>query len=342
MEQQEGVSPDPARPRSRHWLKLVAAVLSLGILALSAFVIARTLATISWGDLRVAIQMTSMEQFAAAGCFAALSFLAWTGYDWLAVRQLGLPVRYRTAALAAFSCYSIANTLGFPVVTGGTVRFWIYSQAGVKANRVASLIVIASANYWLGCALVIGVALVSRSGELVAVNHLQGWINATIGAGVLAALAAYIVWVSIAHRRMTIKGVAFELPGLWITLGQLVVGTFDILCAATVLYMLLPDGHGVQFVTFAAIYVAASLLGVASNVPGGLGPFEATLLNTISGPSTEALLASLLLFRVVYYLIPFVLGLAAVGAHEAMRHWKALRAAMIRAEEDRNGGPDHH
>ena len=127
MDAQEGASPTP-EPRGsfgRHWLKLVAGVLSLGILALSAFVIARMLATISWRDLRAAIQMTSMEQFAAAGCIAMLSFIAWTGYDWLAVRQLGLKVRYRVAALAAFTCYSIANTLGFPVVTGGTVRYWM-------------------------------------------------------------------------------------------------------------------------------------------------------------------------------------------------------------------------
>ena len=315
-------------------------MLSLAILALSAFAIARTVATLNWRDLRAAIQTTSMEQFAAAAFFAGLSFIAWTGYDALAVLQLRLNVRYRVAALAAFASYSVANTLGFPLVTGGTVRYWMYSQAGVPANRVASLIVIASANYWLGCALVIGVSMTLRASELVAVDHLGASINMGIGAAVLAALAGYVGWVSLAHRRMHIKGVVFELPGLWITLAQIAVGTADILSASAVLFMLLPAGHGVPFETFAAIYVAASLLGVASNVPGGLGPFEATLLATLTGPSTEALFASLLLFRVVYYLIPFLLGLAVVGAHEALRHWKALRAAMTRAEEGRNGGPD--
>ncbi len=328
---------DAARPAtSKHrWLKIAAAVFSLSILTLSAYVVARTLATISWAELRIAIQMTSMEQFAIAGLFATLSFIAWTGYDYLAVRQLGLQVRYRIAALASFTCYSIANTLGFPLVTGGTVRFWLYSRAHVPAGKIASLIVIASANYWLGSALIIGVSLVLRSRELAAINHLHASMNLLIGAALLVGLVAYVAWVSLAHRKMHVQGVTLELPGVWITLAQLLVGTIDILCASAVLYALLPSGQDIPFVTYVAIYMAASLLGVASNVPGGLGPFEATMLQALPGPSPEALLASLLMFRVVYYLIPFLLGLALLGAHEAARHWKALRAAMLKAEAER-------
>jgi uncharacterized membrane protein YbhN (UPF0104 family) len=91
---------------------------------------------------------------------------------------------------------------------------------------------------------------------------------------------------------------------------------------------LLPAGHGTDYLSFAATYVLACLLGIASNVPGGIGAFEATMLNSVRAPSPEALLASLLLFRVVYYLVPFVLALALLGAYESRRHWSSLRAAM--------------
>lgn len=328
----EPAPEQPAANPSRRWVKLLAGLVSLLILGISAYVVAKTLASINWADLRIAIQKTSMEQFAIASVFALLSFLAWTGYDYLAVRQLGLNVRYRIAALAAFACYSIANTLGFALATGGTVRFWIYTQNHVPPRRVASLIVIASANYWLGSTFVLGAAMVLRSRELASIAHLHASVSLLIGVGMLLSLVAYIVWVSTAHRRMTIQGVTLELPGLKITLAQLAVGTIDILCASAVLYALLPEGHGLQFFTYAAIYQAASLLGIASNVPGGFGPFEATMLQAIPGVAAEALLASLLLFRVVYYLIPFLLGLALVGAHEALRHWKALRSAMRKAD----------
>ena len=82
------------------------------------------------------------------------------------------------------------------------------------------------------------------------------------------------------------------------------------------LYVLLPAGHGLSFETFVAIYVLAAMLGIASHAPGGLGVFEATVLLALSGLPRESVLGALLLFRVCYYLIPFVVALAALGAYE--------------------------
>ncbi len=73
-------------------------------------------------------------------------------------------------------------------------------------------------------------------------------------------------------------------------------------------------------------------LGVASNAPGGIGVFEATMLKVVPGVAQEPLLASLLLFRAIYYVAPFVLALALLGAHECFRRWKSLREAMRRSE----------
>lgn len=317
------------------WLAIAAAVFSVTLLVFSAFTVARTLATINWRDLRVAIQMTSMEQFALAALFAIGSFVAWTGYDALAVKHLRLDVRYRTAALAAFACYSISNTLGFAVVTGTACRYWLYAQVGVSGSQVARLFVIAGANYWLGCALLMGGGLILRADQLVSVDRLSPGLNQIIGAAILAALAAYVAWVSWTPRRVGLRGVTLDLPGLGITLAQIAVGTVDILCAATVLYMLLPDNYDINFVTFMAIYVAASVLGVASNAPGGVGAFEATMLSVMHGIAPAALLASLLLFRIVYYVAPFLCGLALIGLHEANRQWIMARAAMQAAERER-------
>ena len=127
-------------PRLTRFLGLA---FSLGIAGLSLFILARTLANISFTDLRAAVAATSAEQIAAAGLLTACSFLALTGYDALALRQLRTYVPYRTTALASFTSYAISFTLGFPLITGGTVRYWIYSQAGLRAAKVASLTIIA-------------------------------------------------------------------------------------------------------------------------------------------------------------------------------------------------------
>ena len=131
---------------------------------------------------------------------------------------------------------------------------------------------------------------------------------------------------------MIVRGVSLELPGFRITIAQMFLGALDLLFAAAALFVLLPAGHGLNYLTFAGIYVLGCLLGLASNAPGGIGAFEVTMLKTVPEPSTEALLASLVLFRIIYYFIPFVLAFALLGAHEIMRRWKRLRDEMDESE----------
>jgi hypothetical protein len=71
-----------------------------------------------------------------------------------------------------------------------------------------------------------------------------------------------------------------------------------------------------------------------SNAPGGIGVFEAAMLKAVPVASEEALLASLVLFRVIYYLVPFLFALAFLGAHEGFHRWHGLREAMRGSEEE--------
>ena len=319
---------DPKAERRRAILRGAGAAFSILIVGLAVFVLMRTLAQVNYTELRAAIANTSAEQIALSVLFATISYLALTGYDALALKQLGEKVAYRTTALASFTSYAISFTLGFPLITGGTVRYWIYSRAGLRASKVASLTVIAGVTFWLGMGLVVGAGLVWRAEALADINQLKVLVNVLIGAGILGAIGAYLVWVAAGHRRVRIQGFKLELPGAGLTAAQMVLGVIDLCAAAAALYVLLP-GHGhMDFFTFAATYVFACMLGIASHAPGGIGVFEVTMLKSLWSPSQEALLASLLLFRVIYYFIPFLLALAMLGANEGLRRWKSLRAAM--------------
>ena len=320
--------------RRHRMLRMAGAFLSIGLIALSAVVLFNTVRSVSWHDLRAAFEATSWDQIALACMFTGISYIALTGYDALAVRQLALHVPDRTTALGSFTSYAISFTLGFPLITGGTVRYWIYAQKGVSAAKVASLTVIAGVTFWLGMGIVVAVSLIIDPSGIAEINHLKVWVNTLIGFGVAGVILAYLVWVSRGHRRTRIQGLALELPGFWLTVGQMCLGVFDLCAAAAVLYVLLPRGHGADFVSFAATYVFGCLLGIASNAPGGIGAFEMTMLKSVVVPSQEGLLASLLLFRAVYYLVPFILALALLGAHESMRRWTSLREAMKRSTDE--------
>ena len=103
----------------RKILRGLGIALSLGIALLALFELTRTFMQIDVGDLRDAIAATSGERFVVAFLCTAVSFLALTGYDALALRQLKLKVPYPTTALASFTSYAISFTLGFPLITAG-------------------------------------------------------------------------------------------------------------------------------------------------------------------------------------------------------------------------------
>lgn len=315
--------------------KILGGVASLAVFALAGFVLAGVVSSVKFADVRGAIAATSAEQVLGALVFTALSYFALTGYDALALRQLRLRVAYRIASLASFASYAFSFNLGFPVVTGAAVRYWIYSRAGLTALQVANVTVIAGVTFWLGMTAVVGAGLLARASEIAAIDKLPSFLNFALGVLATAGVLSYAAWVSVRRRRVRLRGHLFELPGLWLTSGQTVLGVADLCCAAAALYMLLPHDTSLDFFTFLAIYVFACILGVISHAPGGIGVFEATMLNALPAQSQESVLASLLLFRVVYYFAPFVLALAFLGADEGSRRWSSLREAILKSVEGR-------
>jgi uncharacterized membrane protein YbhN (UPF0104 family) len=297
------------------------------IIAVSAAIFARTLMHTDINKVRAAIAGTGGDQIALAFGFTALSYLALTGYDGLALRHLGIKVPYWLTALASFASYAVSFTLGFPLVTGGAVRYWLYAPAGLTAAKVLSLTVVAGVTFWLGMGAIVGVGFVSASDAVAEINHFHPLVNRLIGLSVIGALIAYLIWVgSMRWRQSALLG-NFKLPGPLVTLGQMALGVADVCSASAALYVLLPKSPTIGFPTFATLYSFASMLGIASHSPGGLGVFEATILQGVPG-SDDALLASLLLFRAIYYLAPFIVAMAMLGGVEATRRWCSIREAM--------------
>ena len=210
-------------------------------------------------------------------------------------------------------------TLGFPIVTGGTVRYWIYSPKGVRASEVASLTVIAGLTFWLGLGAILCVSLFYATDSVAALARTTPLVVQAVGATVAAVTLAYLVWVASDERTLRVRGWHLPLPGLGITLGQMFLGAAEVCAAAAVLYVLLPGGHGIPYPTFLAVYIVACLIGIASHAPGGLGVFEATMLVALSRLPYEGVLGALLLFRIAYYVLPFILALVLLALNEMIR-----------------------
>ncbi len=319
--------------RHRAALRRLGVAASVIIIAGALTIFVRTLIRVDPNKVRAAIAGTSRDQFMLSFAFTALSYLALTGYDGLALRHLKIKIPYRLTALGSFASYALSFTLGFPLVTGGAVRYWIYGPAGLSAGKVASLTVVAGITFWLGMGLVVGAGFLSASDPVAQIDHFHPLANRLIGLGVIGALIVYLAWIGRLRWRDAAAFGDFKLPGLRLTLGQMALGVIDICSAAAALYVLLPPEQRFGFPTFATLYSLAAMLGIASHAPGGIGVFEATILQGVGG-SQDAVLASLLLFRGIYYAVPFLAAMAMLGAVEATRRWRSLRDAMSAPSDD--------
>jgi glycosyltransferase 2 family protein len=324
----ESASSAPQRRR----LKIIGTVASFGLFVISIAVLSFIVKELDANEIKAAFATASFRQIALAILCTALSYLVLTGYDAIGFRQLGAKVPYRITALGSYTSYAVSFTLGFPLITGGTVRYWIYSTIGVGAKMIASLTLIAGVTFWLGMGAVLGFCLVWKPVEIAELNRLPVLMNRLLGLGVLGAIGAYLVWVSRKQRAFTFQGWSMTLPDVKVSLAQLTIGALDVCSAGAALYILLPQGYGIPYGSFIAAYVFACILGIISHAPGGIGVFEATILLALPGIPSEQLLGSLLLFRLWYYIVPFVLALALLAGREILLRSRLLKADMARVD----------
>jgi uncharacterized membrane protein YbhN (UPF0104 family) len=307
-------------------LRKLGVLISLTMITIAAVVLYRILRDIDPDALIDAIDATDWKTFIIAGLFVVAGYLTLTFYDLFALRAIGRPeVPYRVAALAGFTSYAVGHNVGASVFSGGAVRYRIYSNWGLSVIEVTKICFLAGLTFWLGNATVLGLGVLKSPQAARAIDQLPLWCNRTIALVILAMLVSYVAWVWVKPRVIGRDGWQVTLPGGPLTLVQIAIGIVDLGCCAAAMYMLVPDEPNLGFVTVAVIFVAATLLGFASHAPGGLGVFDAAMMVALWQFDKEDLLAGLLLFRLLYYIIPFVISLAVLGIREALLSRAARR-----------------
>jgi uncharacterized membrane protein YbhN (UPF0104 family) len=310
-------------------LSRIGVVLSLTIITVAVVVLYHILRDIDPDELIDALEATDWRTLIIAGAFVAAGYLTLTFYDLFALRAIGhAEIPYRIAALSGFTSYAVGHNVGASVFSGGAVRYRIYSSWGLSVIEVTKICFIAGLTFWLGNATVLGLGILDAPQAARALDQLPLWCNRVLALAILAMLGAYVAWVWVKPRLIGRDGWQVTLPGGPLTLLQIGIGILDLGCCAAAMYMLVPDEPNLGFVTVAVIFVAATLLGFASHAPGGLGVFDAAMMVALWQFDKEDLLAGLLLFRLLYYIIPFVISLGVLGIREALLSRAARRISQ--------------
>jgi phosphatidylglycerol lysyltransferase len=305
---------------------ILSALVAATLAALAAITLRALLRGVHVGDVAVAFSALEPWQVGAALALTALSYAALTFYDVIALHMVGRPLPWRTAALAAFTSYSLSHNLGLSLVTGGSARLRIYGKAGLATADVARIIAIAGATFWGG---LFGVAAFAVLVDPAALPFpLDPWWARAGAAGLLGsgALAIYAG----GGRKLRLSGWSVPLPTPRQAAAQAGIGFIDLLTASAALFVLVPHASLHAYAPFALAYVLACAAGLVSHVPGGLGVFEAVLAATLPGPKAE-LLAALIAYRVIYYFIPLGCAALLLAAVEARRNGGSLNRLLISA-----------
>jgi uncharacterized membrane protein YbhN (UPF0104 family) len=300
------------------WKRLGVAA-SLFIIVFAVTTLVRTLKGVDTSVILTALTEIAPHRIALAALCVVGAFCTLTFYDFFALRTIGKThIPYRIAALSSFTSYTIGHNIGATVFTGGAIRFRIYSDYGLTAIDVAKICFLSGLTFWLGNLFVLGFGMAWHPWAASAMDLLPPAMNRLIAIGCLAGIASYFFWLVTgkARRELGQNGWKVVLPSAKLTLLQVVIGVVDLGFCAMAMYLLMPMQPDIDFISLAVVFILATLLGFASHAPGSLGVFDAAMLVALPQFSKEQLLATLVVFRILYFMIPFGISISIMGMRE--------------------------
>ena len=244
--------------------------------------------------------------YASIACLAG--YVALSLYDYLALRYVGKMVSWWKWMLAGVLGFSISNNAGHAVVSGGAIRFRLYTRWRIRAGEIIKMLTFSGFTYFLGCTAIVifGYFLVPHSlfeqsvGAKVGIHGL--FLFCCAGLGTYFAMTLFF-----RNKSIKIGDLKFKIPTTRAAAFQMILGIIDSILAGLVLYFCLIPFVDIPFHIYIGLFVIAQTAGVFSQVPGGIGVFESIFLLALPGDFSRAsIFGALLAFRIIYYVLPLI------------------------------------
>jgi phosphatidylglycerol lysyltransferase len=307
-----------------NWRSL-APFISLLVLGAAGFAMHRLLAGVSYHALLAEVQAIPIRRALLALLFTLGSFAALSGYDWLALRHIQRELPWRFVMLVSFCSYAISNTVGFGALSGGSVRYRLYSPAGIDTADIARIALYNLICLSFGLIAVVVFATVVQP-ELVASFTRLSATTVTIAAYALLCSGAGVVAAArLSGGSLRVSNWSIRLPQPAQVTLPLVISVVDICCAGACLYVLI--AADIPFAAFLSVYAVALLVGMLSQIPGGFGTFEAVMLAGLHGTAaTSTIAAALVGYRIIYYVVPLAIAAILIAWREVAPHLQPATA----------------
>lgn len=260
-------------------------------------------------------------------CIASfLGYVALSSYDFLALKYINRKLEAWKWIFVGFVGFSISNNAGHAIVSGGTVRYRFYTRWRFKPNEIVRMVTFSGFTYLIAC------FFLTLIGYILTPDHAFGNADASKLTTTLIALISFIGLIFyfglclFYKKPLIIRDVAFQMPSVKMALAQVIIGGADILMASFVLYFCLIPFVDIPFDIFIGVFIIAQVLGVFSQVPGGLGVFEGLFLAILPSDANVAyLFGALIAYRIIYYVLPLIVSGIALLGYEAMLRYRYYR-----------------
>ena len=281
-------------------------------------------------DVLSAMAAIPLDVCLLALVFGLLSHLALAGYDMLAFTRIGRKVPWPRALAGGFSGTVIGQVLGFGLITGSLARARIYRANGIGVAEAAALSGFVAAGFLSGLSVLLALLLLVDPSVAA---EITGFSAATVRALAVVGLVVISVAAIMGSARpltLTVGKLALHVPdGKWLVKSTLLAGA-DLIPAALCLAVMLPWEVLPSLAAFVAIYVTGVALGHMIGSPGAAGPFEGVLFLALPQVGAADLAAAIVIYRLIYYLPPFLGALVIVARAPSVPRVELLFGELLR------------
>ncbi len=281
---------------------------TLLIFAAALWALYHELGQVRGAHLTQELTSISPARIGLALLFTMIGYGVLTLYDTLGLRAIGHSLPYRVVAEGAFLSFAVSHNIGLGWLSAAAMRQRVYGPRGLRLGEVAQLTVMNSVTFFVGAFLLVGSTLILRPQLLAAVLPLSTDLVRLGGALLIGAAVAYIGACAWWRHPLGVGRYRVTLPPWRIGVAQALLSCTDLALTSAVLHFALPASLGLSYPAVLGAYVVALSGSVLTHVPGGLGVFEALMLMILPAAPREPLFAGLLLFRMVYYVLPLTVA----------------------------------
>ena len=317
--------------KAKRLLKKIISWSGLFFFGLAAYMLYLQLSKYHLQDIKDALFSIPKQNLIYACVASFVGYVALSSYDFLALKYIGRKLAAWKWIFVGFIGFSVSNNAGHAIVSGGAIRYRLYTRWRFHGEEIVKMVTFSGFTYLVACFFLVIMGYVLTPDHAFGDGSVSKMTTSITALCSLIGLGIYF-WSSFFYKKpIVIKEIEFDIPTPKMALAQVFIGGADILMASLVLYFSLIPFVDIPFDVFIGVFLIAQVLGVFSQVPGGLGVFEGLFMFIIPGEHNQAMLfGALIAYRIIYYLLPLVFsGIILIGYELMLRHARNLRLALL-------------